>query len=129
MVKPKFVNAPLKPYLVDAPLQMVATDFIGPLPDDGGRRYILVIIDAFSRFPETYPVRDMSVSTVIECFRDYFSRYGFPDLILSDRGTQFQSKYFKDYISGFIIKKLSTTAYRPSSNGMREIQWNYTKEH
>jgi len=120
MVKPKFVNAALKPYLVDAPLQMVATDFIGPLPDDGGRRYILVIIDAFSRFPETYPVRDMSVSTVIECFRDYFSRYGFPDSILSDRGTQFQSKEFKEYISGFNIKKLSTTAYRPSSNGICE---------
>ena len=79
MVKPRFVNAALNPYLVDAPLQMVATDFIGPLPEDGGRRYILVIIDAFSRFPETYPVRDMSVSTVIECFRDYFARYGFPD--------------------------------------------------
>ena len=92
MVKPKFVNASLKPYLVDAPLQMVATDFIGPLPDSSGKRYILVIIDCFSRFPEAYPVRDMSVTTVIECFRDYFGRYGFPDSILSDRGTQFQSK-------------------------------------
>ena len=65
MVKPRFVSATLKPHLVDATLQKIATGFIGPLPEDGGSRYILVT-DYYdyviSRFPETYPARDMSVT-------------------------------------------------------------------
>ena len=55
MVKPRFANAALKPYLANASLQMVATDFIGPLPQDGGRRFILVIIDGFLDFLKPVP--------------------------------------------------------------------------
>ena len=120
LVKPKYVNPHLKPYLLDSPMQLVATDYIGPLPTSHGYRYLLVIIDAFSRFPEVYPVRDMGTSTLIDCFREYFSRYGFPDALLSDRGTQFQSREFMNYLDNFGVKKLSTTAYRPSSNGICE---------
>ena len=74
----------------------------------------------FSRFPEVYPVRDLGVPTLINAFRDFFARYGFPDALITDRGTQFQSKEFQDYLSRFQIKKLSTTSYRPSSNGICE---------
>ena len=120
LVRPNYINAHLKPFLLDAPLQLVATDYIGPLPSDHGYRYLLVIIDAFSRFPEAYPVRDMTVPTLITAFRDYFARYGFPDAILSDRGTQFQSREFNEYLANFGVKKLATTAYRPSANGICE---------
>ena len=120
MVKPSFVNADLKPYLLDAPMQLVVSDYIGPLPSDHGYRYILVIMDAFSRFPETYPVRDMSAKTLISKFRDFFARYGFPDAILSDNGTQYRSREFLDYLSNFHVKKLFTNVYRPSSNGLCE---------
>ena len=82
LVKPKFKRPPMTPLLVDAPLQLVATDFIGPMPPSYGKRYLLVIIDVFS--PEVYPVSDMTVGTVIRCFKDLFARFGFPDEILSD---------------------------------------------
>ena len=120
LVKPQFINAELKPYLLDAPMQLVVTDFIGPLPSDKGYRYILVIMDAFSRFPETYPVRDLSSATLISKFRDFFSRYGFPDAILSDNGTQYRSKEFQTYLEPFNIKHAFTNTYRPSSNGLCE---------
>lgn len=120
LTKPSFVSAHLKPYLLDAPMQLIAADYIGPLPADNGYRYLLVIIDAFSRFPEAFPVKDMSTETLINTFREYFSRYGFPDALLTDRGTQFQSEDFWQYLNQFQIKKLSTTAYRPSSNGICE---------
>lgn len=120
LVKPRYVNPHLKPYLLDSPMQLVATDYIGPLPPSHGNRYLLVIIDAFSRFPEVYPVNNMGTTTLISCFRDFFSRYGFPDAMLSDRGTQFQSREFLEYLTNFGIRKLSTTSYRPSSNGICE---------
>ena len=120
LVKPKFKRPPMTPFLVDAPLQLVATDFIGPMPPSYGKRYLLVIIDVFSRFPEVYPVSDMTVSTVISCFKDFFARYGFPDKILSDRGAQFESYEFRQYLERFGIKQTTTTAYHPSSNGSCE---------
>ena len=87
LTNPKFRRPPIAPFLVDAPLQMVAADFIGPMPTCRGKSFLLVIIDVYSRFPENYPLADMTATSVIACFRDFFSRYGFPDCILSDRGT------------------------------------------
>ena len=120
MVKPRFVNPQLKPYLLDSPMQLLVTDFIGPLPSDHGFKYILVIMDAFSRFPEIYPLRDMSTKTLIAKFRDFFSRYGFPDAILSDNGPQYRSREFLEYLKQFNIQKKFTNIYRPSSNGLCE---------
>ena len=45
LVKPKFINAELKPYLLDAPMQLVVTD-IGPLPTDKGSISDLAIFSA-----------------------------------------------------------------------------------
>jgi hypothetical protein len=90
------------------------------LPSDSGYRYVLVIMDAFSRFPETYALRDMSAETLVSKFRDFFSRYGFPDSILTDNGAQYRSRQFLEYVKNFHIKKLFTNVYRPSSNGICE---------
>ena len=121
LVKPKYINAHLKPYLLDSPMQLIAADYVGLLPVSVGYRYMLVIVDGFSRFPEVYPVRDLSVPTLINSFRDFFSRYGFPDALITDRGTQFQSREFQEYLSRFHIKKLSTTSYISSSNGIASV--------
>jgi len=64
-------------------------DFVGPLPTARGNlRYFLVFIDLFSRFLEVYPCSDMTVTTVVDKTRDYLARYGFPDSMLSVRGSQ-----------------------------------------
>jgi transposase InsO family protein len=121
LVKPKFVPATLTPLNVKAPLEIVALDYIGPLPTaEGNLRYLLVFIDLFSRFPEVYPCSDMSTTTLISKTRDYFSHYGFPDAVLSDQGSQFESQEFRDYLRSFSVKKLRTTAYHPQCNGLCE---------
>lgn len=120
LTRPRFVSPTLTPYLLDAPLQMVAADYIGPMPPGSPFSHLLVIIDAYSRFPEVIPVLDLTAATLINCFRDYFARYGFPDSVLTDRGTQFMSTEFVSYLQRFGVKKLSTTAYHPSSNGVCE---------
>ena len=109
LVKPKFVPATLTPFVVKAPLEIVAMDFVGPLPTARGNlRYFLVFIDLFSRFLEVYPCSDMTVTTVVDKTRDYLARYGFPDSMLSDRGSQFESREYRQYLNKFGIKKLRT---------------------
>jgi transposase InsO family protein len=120
LVKPKFISATLTPFNVKAPMEVVAMDYVGPLPSNGHLKYFLVFIDLFSRFPEVYPCTDLSTTTLISKTRDFFARYGFPDAILTDQGTQFESKEFRGYLQRFAVKKLRTTAYHPQGNGLCE---------
>ena len=119
-VRPSFRRPPIQTLLSDSPLQMIAVDFIGPLPESQGMKYIFVVIDSFSRFPECYPISSLKTDDMINCFRDYFSRYGFPDSILSDRGAQFTSEMYIAFLKNLGIKRLLTTAYHPSANGLCE---------
>ena len=120
LVKPKFVAAKSTPILTKAPLEVVACDFIGPLPISQGCRYALVLIDLYSRYPAVYPLPDMKVGGVIKSFKTFFSLFGFPDSVLSDQGTQFQSHEFKQFLESFKIKQLRTNAYHPAGNGLCE---------
>ena len=51
LVKPKFVSPESAPMLTKSPMETVACDFVGPLCPSRGFRYLLVIIDIFSRYP------------------------------------------------------------------------------
>jgi len=97
----------------------VACDFV-TMPLSRGKRYLLVLIDCFSRYATVYPTSNMSEETVIACFRDFFATFGFPDAVLSDNGAQFCGFQFKSFLSRFHIKKLSTNAYYPQGNGLCE---------
>ncbi len=66
MVKPTFVNPPSSPILTKAPFEILALDFVGPLPNSEGYQYLLVAIDHFSRYPFVFPLRDMKTNNVIK---------------------------------------------------------------
>ncbi|XP_023230455.1 uncharacterized protein LOC111630574 [Centruroides sculpturatus] len=68
------------------PFQKVATDIVGPLPvSQDGNRYILTIIDIFTRYAEAIPIPDQSACTIAKGIFDYLiCRYECPDLIISD---------------------------------------------
>lgn len=49
-----------------------------------------------------------------------FSRFGYPETIVSDNGTQFTSDEFKTYCKFYDIKHITSSPYHPSSNGQAE---------
>jgi hypothetical protein len=52
-------------YNVGAPFERVAIDIAGPFPrSDRGNRYLLIIMDYFTKCPEVYPIPDQEASTV-----------------------------------------------------------------
>ncbi|MGL4482017.1 MAG: RNase H-like domain-containing protein, partial [Lactococcus garvieae] len=65
-LKPTFYN-PQTNNLIKAtqPFERLSIDFKGPIPSHSSNKYLLTIIDEFSRFPFAYPCSDMSTSTVI----------------------------------------------------------------
>uniref|UniRef100_A0ABD2XR19 RNA-directed DNA polymerase n=1 Tax=Trichogramma kaykai TaxID=54128 RepID=A0ABD2XR19_9HYME len=105
----------------DARFQHIHVDLVGPLPIREGYRFILSIIDRFSRWPEAIPLRDSTAPTVTQAIFDHWiSRYGTPSIITSDQGSQFEGSVFAEFTRLFGIQRIRTTSYHPSSNGMVE---------
>lgn len=99
----------------------VHIDIVGPLPISNGYRYILTIIDRTTRWPEAYPLKDITTKLVSSTFlKEYVSRFGIPLRITSEQGTQFTSSGFKELSAFLGIDNIVTTAYHPQSNGLIE---------
>ncbi len=76
-----------------APMRKISIDTVGPLnKEPDGYEYILVIIDNFTRFVELYPTKSVGAEEAAECLFNFFGRYGKPELVIHDKGTQFQNE-------------------------------------
>ena len=119
-VKPRYYN-PNKVKLVKAmqPLQRLSIDFKRPLPSKV-HPFLLTIIDEYSRFPFTYPVKDFSTPTVIKCLGNLFSIFGMPGYVRSDCGPSFMSEELKRWLFEKGIPSSRTTPYNPQGNGQVE---------
>ena len=61
-------------------MDRVVTDILGPLPvTDNGNKYILLVMDQFSKWVEAYPIPDSTAETVAnEIVYEFVSRFGCP---------------------------------------------------
>ncbi|KAK3100349.1 hypothetical protein FSP39_018534 [Pinctada imbricata] len=58
-----------------------------------GYRYLLLVVDSFSRYPEAFPLKSQEAPEVARVlFNEIFSRWGAPRTLISDRGQNFMSK-------------------------------------
>ena len=104
------------------PLEKVHLDFVGPLPrTHRGNESILVICDQFTRWVEAIALPNQEAETMATAaVNEFFCRFGFPLQIVTDQGTNFQSRLFSEVCRLLRIHKLRTTPYRPSANGQVE---------
>ena len=104
------------------PWDTVAIDFCGPyITSDSGKRFILVMVDHFTKYVELVPTADQTAKTVCEAFyREIICRHGCPARLLSDQGPQFRSELL-DQLCGIMgIRKIFSSAYYPQGDGMAE---------
>ncbi|GBM39276.1 Transposon Ty3-I Gag-Pol polyprotein [Araneus ventricosus] len=112
----------LQRYNVGAPFERIALDILGPFPvTTKGNRYVLVLMDYFTKWPEAIPIPDQEASTVAEeLVRSWISCYGVPMILHSDKGTNFNSALFTELCKLLGILKARTSALHPESDGMVE---------
>jgi hypothetical protein len=103
------------------PMRDISVDTIGPLPDDEhGNKYILVIIDNFSKFTELYATRDTTAISYVQACLQHISLFGIMSSIRSDGGTQFTANICKQLSELFGFTHHIILAYHPQANGIVE---------
>ena len=97
-------------------------DAIGPLPHTKeGNKYIQVAIDRFSRFCVAYPTADLTAQrTAYEFVKNVVCQHGVPSRIQTDNGTSYTGKEFKEMCQKYNIQHVTSSPYRPQSNGLVE---------
>ena len=72
-------------------------DIVGLLPcGSSGKRYIIVICDYATRYPEAVALRTLDANAVAEELLAFFARVGVAEEILTDQGTNFTSQLLRE---------------------------------
>lgn len=98
------------------PWERIHVDFLGPVEN----KMYFIILDAFSKWVEVFPMSSMTSANTIICLRQVFARFGLPDTLVSDNGPQLVSEEFAVFLkqNGIIHKK--STPGHPATNGAAE---------
>ena len=91
-------------------------DYGGPV----NGKYVLVVVDATSKWVEVVVTTSMSSAVTVDALRLICSRFGLPDTIVSDNGPAFVGEEFQRFTSANGIRHVKTAPYRPASNGLAE---------
>ena len=108
--------------LVTEPFCQIAIDVVGPLPTckTTENRFILTVLDLCTHYPEAIPLKHHTAQDVARSLGTVFCRFGFPQEILSDQGSEFVSELMQIFFHEFGINHIRTSPYHPQSNGACE---------
>ncbi|KAJ1136734.1 hypothetical protein NDU88_003149, partial [Pleurodeles waltl] len=67
-------------------------DYIGPLPKEGGKSYVLTMVDTYSGLMLGMPCKSADQKSTLQGLNYLIKHYGVPDEIQTDRGTHFSGK-------------------------------------
>ena len=106
---------------VNGPMDRLCMDLIGPLePSCGGNKYIMVILDTFSRFIQLHGVADTGIVEARKIIVRHIGTFGSPIEILSDNATEFNSKLCDEIMKFTGIYHLKIMPYSHQENSLCE---------
>ncbi|KAJ0022331.1 hypothetical protein NQD34_009821 [Periophthalmus magnuspinnatus] len=102
------------------PFGHIQMDFIELTPCEG-KRFCLVLVDAWSRHVEAFPCKHASSHAVVKALiTEIVPRWGIPEKISSDNGTHFVARIVEEVGRFLGIDLRKHTSYHPESAGMVE---------
>ena len=122
----KIQTAPTQSFSEHAPSfnYRISMDTKGPInPLSHNNSYIHVIIDAFSHFVVTVPIKSNNATTAIKTLlHHWIIKFGPPIYLATDRGSENVSKEMAHLCTLMGIRHSPRTAYSPWTNGLVEVQ-------
>jgi transposase InsO family protein len=104
-----------------SPWDKLNIDAMGPFPETSeGYQHIIVVIDCFTRFVELFPVKSTSAAEATRAILSVIGRYGIPNTITTDGGSQFKNSTIQSLIESLGVEHNITMAYSKEENAMVE---------
>jgi transposase InsO family protein len=93
-------------------------DLVGPLQKaPRGFTHLLVAVDKFSKWIEVRPLTSIRSEQAVAFFTNIIHRFGIPNSIITDNGTQFTRKKFLDFCKDHHIRVDWAAVAHPMTNG------------
>ncbi|KAI4797502.1 hypothetical protein KUCAC02_025044 [Chaenocephalus aceratus] len=104
------------------PWSEISMDFVTGLPLSRGKTTVLTVVDRFSKMTHfiALPKMPSAKETAEVMMHNVFRLHGFPKDIVSDRGPQFVSRFWKEFCCLIGATVSLTSGYHPESNGQTE---------
>lgn len=103
------------------PFRTIHVDHCGPFEKTSrGYKYILAVVDAFTKFLKVYPCKSTASNETINHLRNYYRNYSKSRRIVSDRGTIFTSDKFAEFINNESTQHILVAVGTPRANGQIE---------
>ena len=122
----KIQTAPIQSFSEHAPSFncRISIDTKGPInPPSHNKSYIHVIIDAFSHFVVTVPIKSNNAKTAIKTLlHHWIIKFGPPIYLVTDRGSEYVNKQMTHFCTLMGTRPSPRTAYSPWTNGLVEVQ-------
>ena len=102
---------------------MWGLDLIGPMPTGvkGGAKHAIVAVDYFTKWAEVEAlVHITEANTTSFVKKNILYRFGVPNTIITDNGTQFDNRKFRDMCEEYGIANYYATPAHPQTNGQTE---------
>ncbi|KAK2356969.1 hypothetical protein QL285_094283 [Trifolium repens] len=97
-------------------------DILGPFTTGFAQnKYLIVAVDYFTKWVEAEPLANITAFNIL-CFfkRDVLARFGIPQVVVTDNGTQFTDKKFREFLIAINTKQRFTSVEHPQTNGQAE---------
>ncbi|GAU51332.1 hypothetical protein TSUD_412790 [Trifolium subterraneum] len=101
------------------PFSMWGIDMIGRIEPkaSNGHRFILMAIDYFTKWVEAASYANVTKQVVVRFIKNHIiCRYGVPNKIITDNGTNLNNKMMKDLCDEFKVEHHNSSPYRPQMN-------------
>ena len=108
--------------IATGPWKSISMDFIVKLPISEGFDSILVVVDRFSKMCHLIPCNERidAPQAANLLLKNVFKHHGLPIDMVSDRGTQFTSKFWASICEQMGIQRKLSTAAHPQTDGQTE---------
>ncbi|CAG2257086.1 Transmembrane protein 41A-A,Transmembrane protein 41A-B,Transmembrane protein 41A [Mytilus edulis] len=117
---------PLTPLPIENVFERMHMDFLELSTTPDKHRYLLLVVDSYSKWCEAFPLKSMEAKVVAKVlFNEIICRWGSPRCIISDRGANFMSKLVQALCELCDVTRHYTSSYHPQTNAACERMNSY----
>ena len=96
-------------------------DMVGPLKKGSGSfTHLLIVVDKFTKWIEAKPITNIHLEEAVKFFLDIIYRFGVPNYIITDHGTNFTRTKFLGFCDRNGIRIDWASVRHPRTNGQVE---------